>query len=269
MEIVSPIAFVLSLPLARAFAAPRTPLEYLATVVEGFNSLPVARKCLVGFFVGHYANRAVVSTWQNPSRARMNILVPLSAIVFNIMNGSTMGTWVGAGPSSSRSGLEPGRLGLFLVGSLMWFIGFSSNIYHDHVLYALKRDKLAQTASRKKKQAGNDPKDRYSIPRAGLYRYMSHPSYSCEWFEWLGFLICALSLSHTTPFPVASKIVSPHWMPLVPLAGWYLQPPALFLWQEIALMLPRARAGHRWYEKTFGEQWHREGAKWVVLPGLY
>ncbi|GAA6024295.1 hypothetical protein JCM11491_006499 [Sporobolomyces phaffii] len=284
MEIVSPLAFLAALPLGQSSAFPSSTRGYLSLVRDTFFSLPIARAILVVLFIVHYVNRSTISTLANPSRAKMNPLVPLSAIAFNIMNGSTMGMWVGGGhPStglspSPETGLRDGiaARGLFVTGLVMWAVGFGSNIYHDHVLYDLKRDKLRLEAD----SASNpDPKQRYSIPprTRGLYRYVSHPSYSSEWLEWLGYLVCCRALSTaTSPFPPRplgfSSSSRSTWAlsPLVPLEGWYLQPPALFLWQEIGVMLPRARSGHKWYERTFGsKEWSDKGQKWVVIPGIY
>jgi len=277
MEIVSPIAFFLSLPLGQypSITISSSPSYYF----DYIRSLPLARQILVLFFLVHYLNRSIISTFVNPSRARMNVLVPISAIVFNVMNGSTMGMWIGGGctPQSCKGdgfGLRDGFYyqALFVIGAIAWIVGLWSNIYHDQILYDLKRDKMKKQKKDNSSTSSQEPKHRYSIPQRGLYRYISHPSYSSEWFEWLGFLLCTLSLSSSpfppTPLQFTSSLKS-IYSPLVPLEGWWLQPPALFLWQEIGVMLPRARAGHEWYEKTFGKEWEEKGAKWVVIPGVY
>jgi len=175
MEIVSPLAFLVSLPLGQPSSSLHLPS--ISTIYDTFESLPLARQILVTLFVVHYINRSTISTLQNPSRARMNLLVPISAIIFNIMNGSTMGMWIGGGYSPSQhqdveeSGLKSGKRyqALFCLGIAIWVIGFFSNIYHDKVLYDIKREKLNQPSK------SNDPKTRYSIPprSKGLYRYVS------------------------------------------------------------------------------------------------
>ncbi|GAA5992029.1 hypothetical protein JCM5350_006256 [Sporobolomyces pararoseus] len=299
MEIVSPLAFVLSLPLGQSSAFPSS-TNYLSMISTTIRCLPLARKILAALFLLHYLNRSTISTLQNPSRARMNLLVPLSAVIFNVMNGTTMGMWIGGGYSPSSRDLQGGRglregskyQVLFVVGVLMWFMGFCSNIYHDQVLYDLKREKLKlktesakpldpkarSSVSPRSEGLYRDPKTRYSIPprSKGLYRYISHPSYSSEWFEWLGFLLASISLS-TAPFPPiplhfssSSPSLTAALSTMTPFREWYLQPPALFLWQEIGVMLPRARAGHKWYEKTFGKkEWQEKGQRWVIIPRVY
>ncbi|GAA6063808.1 hypothetical protein JCM10212_001639 [Sporobolomyces blumeae] len=292
MEIVSPLAFVSALVSHRAGLAVPFPLSVssiavLSTAHASLVSLPLARKVLAALFVLHYVNRSIVSTLENPSRAPMHVAVPLSAVVFNLLNGTLMGLAIAGGRSlrtrgdSDRVtalGLRDGSTTyaiLFVVGLAMWTVGFVSNIYHDRILYRLKSSKLDSDANRPKAASAStstrDPRERYSIPRGGLYAYVSHPAYSSEWFEWLGYLVCFLALA---PDPFSSSSSSPArasaFVAVVePLTEWYLAPPALFLWQEIALMLPRARSGHRWYKRVFGKEWDDEGPRWVVVPGLY
>ncbi|GAA5899155.1 uncharacterized protein JCM6883_005125 [Sporobolomyces salmoneus] len=275
MEIVSPLAFLSSLPLGQH--ATNFPSFSPSRIYHTFLSLPLRRQTLVVLFLVHYFNRSTLSTLQNPSRARMNLLVPISAIVFNLMNGSLMGSYIGGGHFIERggtkdSGLKEGKIyqALFNLGIIMWTIGFVSNIYHDQILYQLKRDKLRQP---RENQNSTDPKTRYSIPpKVGLYRYVSHPSYSSEWFEWFGYLLSTFALS-SSPFPPQAfhfSSISTTTTPLTPLTEWYLTPSALFLWQEIGVMLPRARSGHKWYERTFGtKEWKEKGQKWIVIPGVY
>ncbi|GAA5958130.1 hypothetical protein JCM21900_002920 [Sporobolomyces salmonicolor] len=289
MELVSPLSFLYFLSLSPSPSPSSFLVPSPSRTLNTLRDLAPARAFLVVLFLIHYSNRSVVSTVRNPSRARMNIAVPLSAALFNLANGCLIGMWI-AGGAAGASGAVPKNLGLrndgsakvlFGAGAVLWLVGFLSNIYHDEALYALKRSKLRSTAPRTKTAL----KDRYAIPTAGLYRFVSHPSYTSEWFEWLGFLLCTLALA-PAPFPPTSSSTfsltslfsffrpsraSLASLPnlLVPLKGWYAQPPALFLWQEVAVMLPRARSGHRWYKRTFGQEWEKKGARWVVLPGVY
>ncbi|GAA5878938.1 hypothetical protein JCM1840_000846 [Sporobolomyces johnsonii] len=293
MELVSPLSFLyfLSLPPSPSPSSFLVPSP--TRILDTLRTLPRARTFLVALFLIHYCNRSIVSTVRNPSRARMNIAVPFSAALFNLANGCLIGMWIGGG-AAGASGAVAQNLGLrndgsakvlFSAGAVLWLAGFLSNIYHDEVLYALKRSKMRSAAARPKTAGSPSLKDRYAIPTAGLYRFVSHPSYTSEWFEWLGFLLCTLALA-PAPFPPPARSTSsltrllsffrpsrPSLVsipnPLVPLQQWYAQPPALFLWQEVAVMLPRARSGHRWYKRTFGQEWENKGARWAVLPGVY
>lgn len=208
MEIFAPLSFI------RAFLTPitttvsrttgTTPLVPLSAVA----SLPAARLILAAAFLAHYSNRAVLDPLvRNPARARMAWYVILLGALFNVANGTLLGRWVAGGlldDSTSQRIAEPAReLGLqsgvtmkvlFAVGMAVWALGFAGNIYHDRILYAIKRDKMRQQKQIEKvkstadgrQQTAEDSKQRYAIPRGGLYEYVSHPSYSTEWFEWTG-----------------------------------------------------------------------------------
>ncbi|BGP52569.1 hypothetical protein JCM8202v2_000124 [Rhodotorula sphaerocarpa] len=300
MEIVSPLAFLYALALPITTSGTQAAASFLrplqpAAVLEAWRALPRARAILTAAFLVHYVNRSVISTLRNPGRARMHIAVPLSAVLFNIANGLTLGMYIGGGfgaeglhaPSPGSQAIGDGLAReawarpLFVTGLALWLVGFVSNIYHDEVLYSLKRQRKSSPSDTKKPQdAGADHRQRYSIPprSKGLYRFVSHPAYSSEWLEWIGFTLATWALG-TSPFPsIAStfalagggKRLVPLVAELCPLRSWYLQPPVLFVLQEISVMLPRATRGHWWYEKTFGrKEWSEKGQKWVVIPGVW
>ncbi|OLL25909.1 hypothetical protein NEOLI_002027 [Neolecta irregularis DAH-3] len=64
----------------------------------------------------------------------------------------------------------------------------------------------------------------YSIPYGGLYQYISCPNYFCEIVEWIGLGIAA------------GRQCSPIWVFVVAL---------------LAVLVPRARANHQWFKRTF------------------
>jgi 3-oxo-5-alpha-steroid 4-dehydrogenase 1 len=309
MEIVAPIAFLVGLsaplttsPLSSSTITLAASWQHAGLLLEPFHHLPRARLILAVAFLIHYANRSLVSTWRNPSRAKMHLAVPLSAILFNGANGFTLGMFIGGGfvavTESERrdfddDGLarEPWARALFWTGMTIWALGLASNIYHDEVLYSLKRQSQPRESRRGSKPTSPSPSgaattskgrsQRYSIPprSKGLYRFVSHPSYLSEWLEWLGYHLASLSLG-PAPFPSfaatlllragGGKRPVPLPQALQPWRDWYLQPTALFVLMEVAIMWPRATSGHRWYERTFGrKEWQAHGQRWVVIPGVW
>jgi steroid 5-alpha reductase family enzyme len=64
----------------------------------------------------------------------------------------------------------------------------------------------------------------YSIPRGGLFNYISCPNFFGEIIEWLGFAILT----------------------------WSIAGLAFFLWTFFNLV-PRALSHHRWYKNTFSD----------------
>lgn len=131
----------------------------------------------------------------------MHISVMLSAILFNLANGYLLGSWLGGRTHPSLITINQGALApsafenpIFWSGIAIWFIGFIGNIYHDEILYSLRRP-----------TANGKPRARYSIPHGGLYNYISFPSYTCEWVEWFGFaLACSSTLSMPPALPETS-----------------------------------------------------------------
>ncbi|BGP36278.1 hypothetical protein JCM10450v2_000173 [Rhodotorula kratochvilovae] len=260
MELASPLSFLyaLSIPLSSSPLAsfpPFSPSRILAALA----ALPPARQLLATLFLIHYLHRSALGSLRNPGRAPMHLVIPLLSALFNLANGGTIGAWLAAG----AGGVRVGGGARFALGIVLWAAGFAGNIYHDEVLYALKREKArsrpAAAGGADKRARAPSPRERYSIPTRGLYALVSHPSYLCEWVEWAGFALAAAQLA-SAPFPAAGAGALP------PIRKSYLQPPALFLLQEVAAMLPRARSGHRWYQRTFGREWEEKGARWAMVP---
>ncbi|GAA6052669.1 hypothetical protein JCM3770_003920 [Rhodotorula araucariae] len=270
MELAAPVTFLysLSVPLS-ASPCQHLPPFSPTRILGALTALPPGRQLLAAAFLLHYLNRAVLGSLRNPGRAPMHLVIPILSALFNVANGGTIGAWLAAGASpaagSSFIGLRTGgRAGLFGAGVALWAVGFAGNIYHDEILYDLKRAKQrAVTSQHAKRDAGAaaapSPRERYSIPTRGLYKLVSHPSYLCEWVEWAGFWLASLQLAR-------APIAAPAAGGLHPLSEWYLEPPALFLLQEVAAMLPRALSGHAWYRRTFGRDWDEKGARWAVIP---
>lgn len=183
-------------------------------------------------FVGHYLNRAVISPLRTPSRSKSHIVVLLAATIFNLLNGSVTGTWLGAGARTGSTTWSQAPLG-YWIGLGLFGLGLWGNIWHDEVLLNLRKNKLGE----------EEKKPRYSIPYGGLYRLVSFPNYLCEWFEWAGFSLAAGSI--ITPLQEDLSLGN--------YAGVFLTPPVLFTLVEVALMLPRALRGHEWYHEKFDD----------------
>ena len=77
----------------------------------------------------------------------------------------------------------------------------------------------------------------YAIPSGGLFDYVSFPNYFCEWIEWLGYALATKSWLHSPPFT--------------------------FLLALIAVMLPRAYNGQRWYRARFNDY---PASRKIVIP---
>ncbi|SJX64280.1 steroid 5alpha-reductase [Sporisorium reilianum f. sp. reilianum] len=316
MEIPSPIFLLLSAfskPLSSSVVKGTTgflpPLSSLySPSIEHFLSLPSPNQVLVLLFTIHYTHRAVLQPLRSPRRSPMHISVPLSAILFNVINGSLMGSWlagrspwsalpqpavasaalaaVGAKTGDVASSVAasaltrklvstgaadalgvgaPGLIStavwkspLWYLGLAGWAIGFTSNVYHDEILMDIRRpDKQAQQSDADTTSVGKGSSARkYSIPRGGLFEYISFPNYVCEWFEWFSFAYAALYslpiLTHLSAKDAFATALS--------------TPPFLFPFVLVCVMAPRAVNGHTWYKKTFGGKFPR--SRKAMVPFL-
>lgn len=183
----------------------------------------------------------------------MHIVVWLMGVAFNITNGLAIGGWLGGyGPTSQLYWTD--RLGYVYFGMLLWAFGLMGNMFHDDDLREIRRSAKQEEKRQleKREQSGEQSKSRddkskssrdmrrtYKIPKNGLFQFVLHAHYFCEWIEWTGFWI---------------------------FGGWAFVPGRAFLVNEITTMLPRALQSRRWYIKNFGKE-AIDGRK-AVIPGL-
>lgn len=150
MEIISPISFIIGF------------------LSEG-RQKSLFQLVIAGAFLMHYVNRAIIYPSLNPSKSLSHLLVLLSAGCFNIANGSIQGKYLA----------ETSINNISLVGCILFIAGFVGNVYHDRLLFRLKRESNGG----------------YVIPKGALFDYVDYPNYFCEWIEWLGYVL--LSQSNT------------------------------------------------------------------------
>lgn len=223
-------------------------LSYIMRVLparQGIDDLPWQNKVLGGLFVIHYLYRAVAFPLIAPSMSPMHVLIWASALGFQLVNATCLGSWLAAyGPVTEAAWEGSVPLAQFVAGIALFYVGLAANFFHDEELREIRRrerrrqDKLVRQQQGGGQGAASVDKH-YRIPQAGLFRYVLYPHYLCEWIEWTGF-----------------------WM----AAGWGSAPARAFLVNEVFAMLPRAVNGRKWYVQTFGEDKIR--SKWVVIPGL-
>ena len=234
MEIFAPIFFILTY-LSSPLSPNRTDLSF--SLKTGLPPL---------LFLAHYLNRALISPLLlTPSRSKSHILVPLTGILFNVTNGSLLGSYLSSETTMSYL-IHQKSSRSFWLGIGLWLFGFVGNLYHDEILFKIRRK--AKSKGKFKQESG----EHYAIPTGGLYTWISYPNYFCEWLEWLGFAIATAPL----PFPISvtpSSLLSSSqlWLPT-------LTPPYIFLINLICLMLPRAYRGHQWYILRFGDRYPPE-----------
>jgi len=244
MEVFSPIFFIFTY-LSSPLCSNQTDQKFSLKL----SLLPL-------LFLAHYLNRSLISPLLlTPSRSKSHILVPLVGILFNIINGSLLGSYLSSETTISYI-IHQKPTPTFWLGVGLWLAGFVGNIYHDEILFRIRRN--AKSKGKHKEGTG----EHYAIPTGGLYSFVSYPNYLCEWLEWLGFAIAAAPPPFPIDFTPSSILTTPsqRWLPS-------LTPPYIFLINLICLMLPRAYRGHQWYILRFGYEYPKE--RRAVIPFLF
>lgn len=275
MELVSPAMFI--------YAYTTSPLSYYDPPLPSWTS---PQSILASLFLIHYTNRAILSPLRTPSRSKSHLIVPLSGVLFNTMNGFLMGSYLSS--PYARMFLNPTytfQRPSFYIGLGLWFVGFVGNIVHDEILLDIRRN----AKSKGKGKAGQDDKDdknkkadvnandkeHYAIPYGLLYKYVSYPNYFCEWTEWFGFALAAapfpIELSLSAVVKLVLSLLSVNGLKSIAFGspkGFApsLTPPWVFFFAEVLAMLPRAYNGHIWYKRRFGDRYPKE--RKAVVPFL-
>jgi len=156
-------------------------------------------------YVFHYGNRSILYPLRTRTSGKMMpLVVALMAVCFNLVNGFLNGYWFSAfAREYTVEWLYDIR---FILGGLLFTGGAFINWWSDQMLLNLRKG----------------GKKGYSIPRGGLFRWVSCPNFLGEVIEWTGFAVMT-------------------WSPAAL---------AFALWTFFNLV-PRALDHHRWYRSTF------------------
>jgi 3-oxo-5-alpha-steroid 4-dehydrogenase 1 len=131
---------------------------------------------MMALLILHYLHRGLIFPFLLKTRGkRMPLVIALSAIGFNFVNGWSFGTWFGRFADYPQDWFTDLR---FLGGAALFVAGAALNLRHDYALIRL----------RKKGDAG------YRIPQGGLFEKVSCPNHFGEMLEWTGFAILTWSL---------------------------------------------------------------------------
>lgn len=124
---------------------------------------------LMSLWTAHYVHRAFIFPFQTVDNGKsMPVMVVLSAVFFNSVNGSLNGFYLATVPLESSA--------LRLVGLALFVLGAVMNIDHDYYLIAQRRGAAPST---------------YVVPQYRLFQLVSCANLSAELLEWLGFALAA------------------------------------------------------------------------------
>lgn len=151
-------------------------LIFILFILTGKGEINLTVGIISSFYIIHYINRSLVF----PSRIRtkgkeMPLIIVLSAILFNMVNASCLGYYLGT--LQTRYDNEWLTDPRFICGSIIFITGMAINISSDEKLIHL----------RKNSETG------YVIPYGGFFNKISCPNFFGEIIEWAGYAILCWS----------------------------------------------------------------------------
>ena len=161
------------------------PLVFLIVFFQGQNSDQLVPMIFLGIWIIHYSNRGFINPLlmrvHKGSKASFNI----SVVIFGWIATAAHGFFSADFIANHAKHLTPEWLTdpRFIVGLIIYAIGFMLNVHSDAVVRNL-RSKIP-----------NPDEPRYKVPYGGGYRFVSSPSYLGEMLSWLGFAIFTWSLA--------------------------------------------------------------------------
>jgi len=199
-------------------------LVSLVVFVSLFLFGPTAKSAPMWVFfalwTAHYINRSLIFPWRTHTRGKsIPLAIVGSAMLFNIVNAGLNGTYLGwSGNVYPSEWLTDPR---FIVGLAVFLAGAGINLWADNTLIGLRAD-------------GSQG---YTIPRGGVFEWVSCPNHMGEIIQWSGFALMCWNL------------------PALSFAVW-----------TAANLIPRAVSHHKWYRKTFPDYPPQRRA---VIPGVW
>ncbi|HVI48619.1 MAG TPA: 3-oxo-5-alpha-steroid 4-dehydrogenase [Chitinophaga sp.] len=154
-----------------------------AVLVSFFAWLPLNRYnwwspagMMIALFVIHYIHRSFVYPFMIRTRGKkMPLVIMLSAIIFNTVNGSLLGIWFARFAAYPDNWLSSPA---FITGSICFVTGMLLNWFSDYKLIHL----------RGRGETG------YKIPVGGMFTYISSPNLAGEILEWGGYALLTWSM---------------------------------------------------------------------------
>jgi hypothetical protein len=137
---------------------------------------------LIGLFCLHYFNRVFIFPFRLHTKGKkMPLIIVLSAIFFNIVNGFSLGYYFAHFAGYTHEWFTDIR---FIAGIILFFTGLFINWKADDMLIHL----------RKPGETG------YKIPKGWLFNKISCPNLFGELIEWMGFALLCWNLPALTFF---------------------------------------------------------------------
>ena len=137
----------------------------------------VSRLILLSFFMVHYVYRSFIFPFLLRGKSKMPITIVLMGFLFNTINASLICWWMFYGSMTSFYGYSYFKSAFFIVGTLLFMLGFIANIDSDAYIRSLR--------------CKGD--DKHYFPNRHLYKYVCSANYFSEIVEWFGFALLTQS----------------------------------------------------------------------------
>jgi 3-oxo-5-alpha-steroid 4-dehydrogenase 1 len=191
------------------------PISFCVFFFQGRHRAEVVPLVFLGMFLVHYANRGYLFPYliRAPKGAKtsFSLMVVSMGWVVTSLHGYFFGWFIAElGTHYTTAWLADPR---FLAGLALYYGSFALNIHSDAIVRNLRTK--AEVAAGEKV---------YRVPRGGLFRWVSSPSYLTELTAWAGFALCTWSLGAVFVLAIS-----------------------------LANLVPRAFATHRWYRERFAD----------------
>jgi 3-oxo-5-alpha-steroid 4-dehydrogenase 1 len=188
-------------------------LSFLVFFVTGPRRLEVVPLVFLAVWLVHYANRGFYFPFRMRVARGDQASFSLAVIVTGWGVTSLHGYFHAAfftrlGAHYTTDWLTDPR---FLVGLAVYYTGYVLNLRSDAIIRNLRTPEEVAAGTKT-----------YRIPRGGLFRWVSSPSYLTELVAWAGLALCTWSLAGVFIFLISA-----------------------------ANLVPRAAATHRWYRERF------------------
>lgn len=162
-----------------------------------------------GLWMFHYLNRALINPLlmrvKPGTKPTFNISVVIWGWVVLVLHSYLNGRFFSEYGTHLQS-VDWFKDPRFIVGLCIYVVGFTLNIYSDHILRNL----------RSKNPAPDEP--RYKIPFGGGFKWVSSPQYLGELLSFLGFAVMSWSLAFVYILLVTGANLIPR---AVKTHGWY------------------------------------------------
>lgn len=133
---------------------------------------------MTSLFLIHYFQRSFIFPFLLKGKNRMPLAIILAGVIFNLINAYMIGGWFFYITPVREYPVSWLYSPLFILGTVVFFIGMYINIQSDSIIRNLRR-----------------PGDNnHYIPQKGLFKYVTSANYLGEFTEWVGFAILSWSL---------------------------------------------------------------------------